>query len=39
MHALQSCLPLVGGFVDDGLRNTFPSVNASARQFYISVVV
>jgi len=35
----QQCLPLVNGFVDDALRNTVPSVNASASQRCISVFV
>jgi len=35
----QPCLPLVNGFVDDALRNTVASVNASARQCRISVFV
>jgi len=36
---LQPCSPPVSGFVDDALRNTVPSVNASARQRHISVFV
>jgi len=40
LHAcLQPCFPLVNGSVDDALRNTVTSVNASARQCHVSVLV
>jgi len=37
-RARSRILLLVNGFVDDALRNTVPSVNASARQYYVSTL-
>ena len=33
----QPCLPLINGFVDDAVRNTVQSVNASVCQCRVSV--
>jgi len=39
MHAAMFATGQVNGFVDDALRNTIPSVNASARQCHVSIFV
>ena len=33
----MTCLPLVDGFVDDAVRNTVPSVNASVQLVKVKI--